>query len=150
MKVQDIKKVASKTHNRQGIKDKKSNAGQNQTFYRQITKFNEEQHLKYIKGLQDRILQQGEIIKTKADIKEIQQYRQMISELLSDLVNNTYTCSKSDSFDDNGKHRVFVVIRTVNKKLDELANEILTEQKDKIKLLEMVDDIRGLLVDLFL
>ena len=32
----------------------------------------------------------------------------------------------------------------------ELVNEILTEQKDKIKLLEMVDDIRGLLVDLFL
>lgn len=149
MKVEEIKKVATKTRNRQGIKGKKSNLGQNQTFYRQITKLNEEQHLKHIKGLQDRIIKQGETLKEKADIKEIAQYRQLISELLNDLVSNSYTCSKSESFDNNGKRRIFVVIRTVNKKLDELVSEILTDQKDKIKLLEMVDDIRGLLVDLF-
>ncbi len=150
MKVEEIKKVSAKTHDWTEIEHKKSSAGQNQAFYRQMTKLNEEQHLKYIKGLQAKIIEQGETIKEKADIEEIAKYRQLISELLNDLVSNSYTCSKSDSFDARGKHKIFVVIKTVNKKLDELANEILTEQKDKIKLLEMVDDIRGLLVDLFL
>jgi uncharacterized protein YaaR (DUF327 family) len=40
------------------------------------------------------------------------------------------------------------VIRSINEKLEELTREMLSEQRDNIRILQMVDDIRGLLMDL--
>ncbi|MDD5016661.1 MAG: YaaR family protein [Eubacteriales bacterium] len=150
MRVTDIRKIEADTQNSHPVYDKQSDAGQENMFRRQIRNSNEEQHEKYISELQDRIIDQGEIIKKKADIKELQQYRQLITELLDDVVSNSYTCYRSNSFDTRGKHKIFVVIRNINEKLDQLTNEILTEQKDNLKLLETVDEIKGLLVDLFI
>ena len=42
------------------------------------------------------------------------------------------------------------MIRTINEKLEELTREILSEQQDNLRILQMVDDIRGLLIDLFM
>ena len=84
------------------------------------------------------------------DIGEVQKYRAMITELVKETVSNAYACKTSTAFDANGRRRVFVVVRNINEKLDELTQGVLSGEADNIKLLGMVDDIRGLLVDLFL
>jgi uncharacterized protein YaaR (DUF327 family) len=53
-------------------------------------------------------------------------------------------------FDAKGRHKVNFVIRTINENLEELTREILSEQQDNLRILQMVDDIRGLLIDLFM
>ena len=119
-------------------------------FQRQMTQLGETQHREYIESLASRIFEQGELVAKKADIKELQKYRQMITELLNDAVSNSFEFSKSADLDKRGRHRVFATINKVNAKLDELTQEILEGQKDTLKLLDRVDDIRGMLVDLFL
>jgi hypothetical protein len=51
--------------------------------------------------------------------------------------------------DRRGRHRVYGIIRLVDEKLDELAKELVSEEKDTIHILSMVDEIRGLLLDIF-
>ena len=55
----------------------------------------------------------------------------------------------SPPFDAKGRRNVMVLIKKVNVMLDEMAQQILQEQSENIRLLEMVDDIRGMLVDIF-
>lgn len=150
MKVTDIKKVNADTKTKPTITSKNSGSDKNQMFQRQITSLNDIQQQKHFEDLQLAIAGQGEVIKKRADIKEIQKYRQMITELLNEVVSSSYICSKSDIFDARGKHKVFVMIKNINKKLDEMTKEMLAEQTDNLRLVEMVDDIRGLLVDLLL
>ena len=78
------------------------------------------------------------------------EYRRLIAELLDVTASNAYVCTKTSAFDTKGRRNVFVLIKKVNDRLEEMAQEILSEQKDNIRLLEMVDDIRGLLLDILL
>jgi uncharacterized protein YaaR (DUF327 family) len=51
---------------------------------------------------------------------------------------------RSRKWDDDSYH----VIRVIDEKLDRLAAEVLTNQRDKLSLLAKIDEINGMLVDL--
>lgn len=51
--------------------------------------------------------------------------------------------------DRRGRHRVYGIIRLVDEKLDELAQELVKDEHDKISILAKVGEIRGLLLDIF-
>lgn len=150
MKVSDINHIAADNKDRYVASDRQTAASRDTAFFRQLTTLNETQYQRYIAELQEKIYKQGEKIKQKADIKALQEYRMLIGELLGEAASNAFACVKTNVFDARGRHKVFLVIRNVNLKLEELAKEILSDQRDNIRLLQMVDDIRGMLVDMFL
>lgn len=51
--------------------------------------------------------------------------------------------------DKKGRHRVYGIIRQVDDTLDELARELVKDEKDHIAILSRIDEIRGLLLDIF-
>ena len=51
--------------------------------------------------------------------------------------------------DRRGRHRVYGMVRRVDALLDELAQELVKEEKDHLAILNRVDEIRGLLLDIF-
>ena len=120
------------------------------SFRREMTRLGAAEYDKHIQKMTEKIFEQGERVAKKADITELQKYREMITELLNETVSNSYEFDKSANLDRRGRHRVFATINHVNEKLDELTKEILEGQKDNLILLDKVDDIRGMLVDLFL
>lgn len=150
MRVKDIQSVTAQIPSITIAEDKKGRGSFEREFNRRMTHYSNLEYEKYVKELQDRIVTQGELIGQKADIAAYQKYRELIVELLNQTASNAYALGKSEKFDSRGRHKVFMVIRLVNKKLDELASQILEEEHDRITTLNLVDDIRGLLVDLFL
>ena len=119
-------------------------------FQRHVTDVKQEQYEKKVSQMLEDIQEQGQKVAEKADIKEMQKYRSMISELLQETVSNSYAFKKENAFDTLGRHRVYALINKVNEKLDGMTQEVLQEESDNIALLDAVDDIRGLLVDLML
>lgn len=150
MKIADVSQISKEPQSITAPQERINETGTVVSFQRHMTQSNEAQYTKYIESLKEQIFAQGEVIKKKADISGFLKYRKLISELVGEAASNAYASSRSDTFDVRGKHKIFVMIKTVNGKLDEMAQEVLKQQEDNIKLLQMVDDIRGLLVDLFL
>ncbi len=150
MKVADIANISKETQTITMPQDKHAAPETGVSFKRHISDINEADYHKRIQQLRDKISEQGEVIKKKSDINEFIKYRKLISELIGEAASNAYESSKSSSFDTTGKHKVFVLIKSVNTRLDDMAQEVLKEQSDNIRLLQMVDDIRGLLIDMFL
>lgn len=97
-----------------------------------------------------KINEQGQKLAKKTDIGEMEKYRSLISELLNEVVSNAYAFQKENSFDFRGRHKVFATIQKINEKLEELASDIISGNKDAIRILSKVDDIRGLIIDVFL
>ena len=58
--------------------------------------------------------------------------------------------SRENFLDRRGRHRVYGIVRLVDEKLDELAQELMKDEKDNLSILSKVDEIRGLLLDLFI
>ena len=149
MKVEDINHIVSDNRGYAAVKERPDGNGPQLAFARQLTTLGEAQYERYVQDLQERIRKQGEKIKAKADLKAVMEYRALIGELMNEVANNAFAGHKAESFDARGRHKVHFVIRSVNQKLEELTREILSDQQDNLRILQMVDDIRGLLVDLF-
>ncbi len=150
MKVSNISKISSGAQSISAPGSAQPDTGAGFSFSRHMTDFDDAQYQKYLKELREKIFVQGEIIKRKADVGEFLHYRKLIAELLGEAASNAFACGRTRSFDSKGRRNVFVLIKKVNARLDDMAQEILAEQSDNIALLKMVDDIRGLLVDIFL
>jgi uncharacterized protein YaaR (DUF327 family) len=64
-------------------------------------------------------------------------------------VNRSHEFSRENFLDRKGRHRVYGIIRLVDKNLDELAQELVKDEKDNLSILEKIGEIRGLLLDIF-
>ncbi len=94
------------------------------------------------------IVQQGKKIAKRTDISEMRQYRQLIKEFLNEIVNRSHQFSRENFLDRRGRHRVYGIVKLIDKNLDELAEELIKDEKDNIAILNKIDEIRGLLLDI--
>ncbi len=95
------------------------------------------------------IVQQGERISKKNDIKDMQRYRLLIKDFMNEVVTRSHVFSRENFLDRKGRHRVYGIIRQVDKELDELAQELVKDEKDNITILAKIGQIQGLLLDIF-
>ena len=95
------------------------------------------------------IVQQGERIKKRNDIKDMQRYRLLIKDFLNEVVTRSHAFSRENFLDRKGRHRVYGIIRQIDDELDELARELVKDEKDNISILAKIGQIEGLLLDIF-
>ena len=99
--------------------------------------------------MMEEIVMQGDRIVKRMDVRAVRRYRTLIKEFMNEIVNRSHKFSRENFLDRRGRHRVYGIIRLVDEKLDELAQELVNEESDKIAILARVDEIRGLLLDIF-
>lgn len=97
----------------------------------------------------DDITMQGKKISKHMDVRDMKRYRSLIKDFLNEIVNRSHKFSRENFLDRKGRHRVYGIIRLVDSTLDELAGELMKEEKDNISILGKIGEIRGLLLDLF-
>lgn len=99
--------------------------------------------------LMEEITRQGEAISKKHDVRDMKKYRSLIKEFMNEIVNRSHSFSRENFLDRRGRHRVYGIIRLVDENLDALAQELVKDEKDHLKILEKIGEIRGLLLDIF-
>ena len=99
--------------------------------------------------MMEEIVMQGDKIVKRMDVRDMRRYRTLIKEFMNEIVNRSHKFSRENFLDRRGRHRVYGIIRLVDEKLDELAQELVNGECDKIAILAKVDEIRGLLLDIF-
>lgn len=101
-----------------------------------------------LNGLMEEIDKQGKKISEHMDVRDMKKYRSLVKEFMNEVVNRSHKFSRENFLDRRGRHRVYGIVRLVDKNLDELAEELVKEEKDHISILNKVDEIRGLLIDI--
>lgn len=114
-----------------------------------MSKISEEDLQAKLTSLMEEITMQGERISKKKDIKDMRKYRSLIKDFMNEIVSRSHSFSRENFLDRKGRHRVYGIIRLVDETLDELAQELMKEQKDNITILQKIGDIRGLILDIF-
>ena len=94
------------------------------------------------------IIQQGKRISKRMDVRDMKHYRALIKDFMNEIVNRSHKFSRENFLDRRGRHRVYGMIHLVDQTLDELAAELIKEEKDSIAILNKIDEIRGLLLDI--
>jgi len=99
-----------------------------------------------LKQYRDEIKKKGErliLTQTYADVKS---YKNSIKEYLKSVVDHMYSLDKNMGF---WETQYFTTVDVINSKLEELTNSILNEQKEVINVASTIDEIQGLLIDIY-
>ena len=110
----------------------------------------EEQELQTrLTSLMEEITMQGDKLAKKRDVRDMKRYRGLIKEFMNEIINRSHSFSRENFLDRKGRHRVYGIIRLVDENLDELAGELMKDEKDHLAILSRIGEIRGLLLDIF-
>ena len=114
-----------------------------------MSKIEEEGLQERLTALFDEITMQGKKISKHMDVRDMKRYRGLIKDFLNEIVNRSHKFSRENFLDRRGRHRVYGIIRLIDSNLDELAEELMKEEKDNLSILGKIGEIRGLLLDIF-
>lgn len=110
----------------------------------------EEQELQVrLTSLMEEITMQGDKLAKHRDIRDMKRYRGLVKDFLNEIINRSHSFSRENFLDRRGRHRVYGTVRLVDEKLDELAQELVKDEKDNLNILSKIGEIRGLLLDIF-
>ena len=99
-------------------------------------------------GLMSQIDKEGKRLSEHMDITDMRKYRSLVKDFMNEVVSRSHKFSRENFLDRKGRHRVYGIVKLVDKNLDDLAEELMKEQKDQLSVLSKVGEIRGLLIDI--
>lgn len=98
--------------------------------------------------LMEDITAQGEKIAKHLDVRDMKKYRELVKDFMNEVVNRSHEFSRENFLDRRGRHRVYGIVKLVDRNLDELAAELIKDEKEHISVLSRVGEIEGLLLDI--
>ena len=101
-----------------------------------------------LNSMMEQITVQGDKISKHMDIKDMKKYRELVKGFLNEVVSRSHEFLRENFLDRRGRHRVYGIVRLVDKNLDDLAGELVKDEKDHLAIISKIDDIRGLLLDI--
>jgi uncharacterized protein len=99
--------------------------------------------------LMEEITMQGNKLSKRMDVKDMKKYRGLIKDFMNEIINRSHTFSRENFLDKKGRHRVYGIIKLMDQTLDELAQELVKDEKDHLAILSKIGEIKGLLMDIF-
>lgn len=124
-------------------KDKIAKTG---SFSASLDLANKEQTDQRLKEMLDDIEKLGKKLASTRSVSDARAYKLKIQEYLSFILKNIYVLKREPGPFNYGIH---VRIEVINQKLDMLTKELIDKQKDTIDLASRIEEIRGLLVDVY-
>lgn len=102
-----------------------------------------------LQSLMEEITMEGEKLAKRRDVKDMRHYRGLVKDFLNEVITRSHSFSRENFLDRRGRHRVYGIIRLVDENLDQLAQELMKDEKDNLAILNKIGEIRGLLLDIF-
>ena len=65
-------------------------------------------------------------------------------------MSQTYELNEENHWDRSGNRKSYLTVRKINQALEDLTDEVLNREKKQIDLVAKLDEIRGMLLDLYL
>ncbi|MFA5577019.1 MAG: YaaR family protein [Tissierellaceae bacterium] len=129
----------SRAVDRKAIKD---------TFKMKLNDLEQEQIRKELQSLFTKIEEQAGKLSERLFIDDLIQYKKLVKEFLNISVNNSHVFYKENSLDRRGRHRIYSLVKMVDKELDELTQEFLDIENNRLNILKKINEIQGILVDI--
>jgi uncharacterized protein YaaR (DUF327 family) len=146
-KKQGTRSVPAHKSGFQELLEKQSPAMESSGDIPEIMRLSDDEALVFLKDALDNA---ADNLKAGVSTEYFMVYKAAVTNFMKFVVKRNYELGsskrkwRSRKWDDDSYH----VIRVIDEKLDRLAAEVLTNQKDKLSLLAKIDEINGLLVDL--
>lgn len=150
MKVEDSRRrLTLKTNVRRRGDRRPLTVERTPSFRRELARSREEAWEEELAELADRIDQQGRRLGETMALKDLVAYQNLVRDFMSIVVTRLYRLREEKGRDRKGRQRLYLLVEEIQHRLRELVSMVLDKEKPRLEVLAKVDEIRGLLLDLY-
>ncbi|TWT27843.1 DUF327 family protein [Planomicrobium sp. CPCC 101110] len=91
----------------------------------------------------------GEKLAKQKTLENLRDYKKLVKQFLTEALNSGLQLSEKQSFHTGGM-KTHQLLEVIDRKLLELQDEVLANEKEGIELLELIGEIKGLLINLYM
>jgi uncharacterized protein len=102
-----------------------------------------------LEALLDGVHEAGDALKGNPSVDLVQAYKKAVRDFVHHVVERSFSVEQKSSGRNILKRNVYFRVSVIDESLEKLAAEILRNQRDNLEILRRVDEINGMLVDLF-
>lgn len=106
----------------------------------------EEKQEESFEQMMAQVEEEGKLLVAHPDEKHLKLYRESVKKFLNAMIKKAFKIKVVEGRGPNPK--LYVVIEKIEGKLEELAVNVLAQQKQPLRILAQVEELRGLLLDL--
>lgn len=99
-----------------------------------------------LKRIQEDIKKKGSRLAITKSYADVRAYKNLIKEYLNSVLQHMYNIKKDISF---WQTQYFITVDTIDQKLEELTEMLLKEEKDNLAIAGTIDEISGLVLDIY-
>jgi len=92
----------------------------------------------------------GDRVARSRNLRDLARFKMLVKRFLQEAVEYGLELKQSHTWNRFGEGRRLKIIKTIDDRLVELAQDILDEEKDTIELLDKIGEIKGLLINLYM
>jgi uncharacterized protein YaaR (DUF327 family) len=124
----------------------KRNVGNRKEFSQSFNFARERKNEEELKKILEDIKKKGSRLAITKCYSDVKAYKNMIKEYLNSILSHMYNTKKDISF---WQTQYFITVDTIDLKLEELTNMLLQEEKENLDIASTIDEITGLIVDIY-
>ena len=95
------------------------------------------------------IKEQGKVLSEKKTVDNLMKYKKMVKDFLNEAVEYGLKLEKRGGFRRGGRSRILKLISQVDKKLLEVTDAVINDEKKSLNILKLVGEIEGLLINIY-
>ena len=150
MKIQnDLKKDLSQILNKSKTQASESVKSSDNKFLDTLQEVHDTNIKEKLDKLLGQIDKQGEKLSRKRTFKELVRYKKMVQQFIKEAVEKMYKVKEEFSTYGSGNHKVYNLVEKVDESLEELTELVLDKQSTQMEILDRLDEVRGMLVDIY-
>jgi uncharacterized protein YaaR (DUF327 family) len=82
--------------------------------------------------------------------KEFEDYKSSVKRFMQKIVNNSFRMEEKQGQKKDGKFVIYLMVQKVDEAVDHLGQLLLAGQQDSMRIVAALDEIRGMLFDMYL
>ncbi|AID44315.1 Hypothetical protein SFBmNL_00397 [Candidatus Arthromitus sp. SFB-mouse-NL] len=101
---------------------------------------------KELKELLDSIKKKGNKVVATKEYNDVIEYKRLVKQYLNKVLDDIYSLNK---FSDAFNSRYYLTVDIIDQKLKDLTNQVIGEEKDNLYIVTTIDEIQGLILDVY-
>ncbi len=103
-----------------------------------------------LESLMSRLENQGRVLVNQRTLENLRDYKKMVKEFIGEAVHGGLQLSDKQSYYPNGNAKTHQLVEVVDQKLLELQDEVMNNEENGLEILQLVGEIKGLLINLYM
>jgi len=109
---------------------------------------NREASYDQLRKMLEQIDQQGQRLAKSMTVRELRLYKNMVKKFLEDTVRRGVGLKETRGWDRRGRSRRYKILEEIDRILLDMADELLEHEEGRLRLLQSIGEIRGMLINL--